>query len=76
MLGNDLLEFHTRRYAMNFLSCVEYFLPEAQVRRSSLTVEIGNRTVSLGVFPISIDVEATRRVARSRAARRRGSRAA
>ena len=57
MLGNDLLEFHTRRYAMNFLSCVEYFLPDAQVRRSSLTVEIGGRMVSLGVFPISIDVE-------------------
>jgi trehalose 6-phosphate synthase len=57
MLGNDLIEFHTRRYAMNFLSCVEYFLPEAQVRRSSLTVQVGRRTVSLGVFPISIDVE-------------------
>ncbi len=57
MLGNDLLEFHTRRYAMNFLSCVEYFLPEAQVRRSSLTIQVGSRTVTLGAFPISIDVE-------------------
>lgn len=57
MLGNDLIEFHTRRFAMNFLSCVEYFLPEAQVRRGSLSVAIGGRTVSLGVFPISIDVE-------------------
>jgi len=57
MLGNDLLEFHTRRYAMNFLSCVEYFIPEARVRRSSLSVEYDGREVSLGVFPISIDVE-------------------
>ena len=57
MLGNDLLEFHTRRYAANFLSCVEYFLPDAEVRRSSLTVEVGGRTVALGAFPISIDVE-------------------
>jgi trehalose 6-phosphate synthase len=57
MLGNDLLEFHTRRYAANFLSCVEYFLPDAEVRRSSLTIRIGDRTVALGAFPISIDVE-------------------
>lgn len=68
MLGNDLIEFHTRRYAMNFLSCVEYFLPEAQVRRSSLTVEVGDRTVSLGVFPISIDVELYESLASSPAA--------
>ncbi|MHB1223023.1 MAG: alpha,alpha-trehalose-phosphate synthase (UDP-forming) [Gemmatimonadaceae bacterium] len=57
MLGSDLLEFHTRRYAMNFLSCVEYFLPDAQVRRSSLSVEYDGREIVLGVFPISIDVE-------------------
>ena len=57
LLGNDLLEFHTRRYAMNFLSCVEYFLPDAAVRRSTLTVDVDDRTVAVGAFPISIDVE-------------------
>jgi trehalose-6-phosphate synthase len=57
LLGNDLLEFHTRRYAMNFLSCVEYFLPDAAVRRSTLTVDVDGRTVAVGAFPISIDVE-------------------
>lgn len=68
MLGNDLLEFHTRRYAMNFLSCVEYFIPDARVRRSSLSVEYDGREVSLGVFPISIDVEHYENLASSPAA--------
>ena len=68
MLGNDLLEFHTRRYAMNFLSCVEYFLPDAVVRRSSLSVAYDGREVSLGVFPISIDVELYESLASSAAA--------
>ncbi|HEX5830744.1 MAG TPA: trehalose-6-phosphate synthase [Gemmatimonadaceae bacterium] len=58
LLGNDLIEFQTRRYAMNFLSCVEYFLPKrARVHRSTLTVDIGPRRVTLGVYPISIDVD-------------------
>ncbi len=68
MLGNDLLEFHTRRYAMNFLSCVEYFMPDAQVRRSSLSVEYDGREIVLGVFPISIDVEHYENLASSPAA--------
>ena len=58
LLGNDLIEFHTRRYAMSFLSCVEHFLPtRARVHRSTLTVDVGPRRVSLGVYPISIDVD-------------------
>ncbi len=68
MLGNDLLEFHTRRYAMNFLSCVEYFMPDAEVRRASLSVEYNGREIFLGVFPISIDVELYENLASSPAA--------
>jgi trehalose 6-phosphate synthase len=58
LLGNDLLEFHTDRYAHNFLNCVREFLPDAQVRGESLRVSLDGRQVALGVFPISIDVEA------------------
>ncbi|HLV26561.1 MAG TPA: trehalose-6-phosphate synthase [Gemmatimonadales bacterium] len=68
MLGNDLLEFHTRRFVMNFLSCVEYFVPGAVVRRSTLTVEYEGRVISLGVFPISIDVDLYEKLASSPAA--------
>src|SRR5690606_37636420 len=71
MLGNDLLEFHTRRFAMNFLSCVEHFVPGAVARRSSLTVEYEDRVISLGAFPISIDVNLYEKLATTPAAERR-----
>ena len=57
LLGNDLIEFHTERYAHNFLNCVREFVPEARVRGESLRVSVDGRQVVLGVFPISIDVE-------------------
>jgi trehalose 6-phosphate synthase len=63
LLGNDLIEFHTERYAQNFLSCVREFLPDARVRGESLRVGIDGRQSMLGVFPISIDVDAFERLA-------------
>ena len=57
LLGSDLIEFHTERYARNFLDCVRAFLPDADVRGESLRVGVGGRQVVLGVFPISIDVD-------------------
>ena len=65
LLGNDLIEFHTERYAQNFLSCVREFLPDADVRGESLRVGIDGRQVVLGAFPISIDVAAFERLALS-----------
>jgi trehalose-6-phosphate synthase len=63
LLGNDLIEFHTDRYAHNFLNCVRHFLPDAKVRGESLRVGVDGRTIALGVFPISIDVDAFERLA-------------
>jgi trehalose 6-phosphate synthase len=57
MLGNDLIEFHTARYASNFIDCVREFLPDARPYGESLTVRLGARTIHTGAFPISIDVE-------------------
>jgi len=65
LLGNDLIEFHTDRYAHNFLNCVREFLPDAQVRGESRRVFLDGRDISLGVFPISIDVESFERLALS-----------
>lgn len=65
LLGNDMLEFHTERYARNFLACVRAFLPDAEVREESLRVWVDGRQVVVGVFPISIDVEAFERLALS-----------
>jgi trehalose 6-phosphate synthase len=71
LLANDVVGFHTERYAHNFLRMVESFLPDARVDYEASTVRWRRRTVLVRSYPISIDVEATRRVATSRAARRR-----
>lgn len=56
MLGNDLIEFHTDRYAVNFLDCVRHHVPEATVDGARKSVSYHGRTVHVGAFPISIDV--------------------
>ncbi len=69
MLGNDLLEFHTERHAMNFMDCVATFVPGAQVRREHHFVRYEGRTVRVGAFPISVDAAYYERLAREGAPR-------
>ena len=57
LLGNDLMEFHTERYAVNFIDCVASFIPEARVDPARLVVQYAGRTIHVGAFPISIDYE-------------------
>lgn len=57
LLGNDLIEFQIDRYAENFMSCVEQFVPEARVDMVRQTIVYRDRTMHVGAFPISIDVE-------------------
>ncbi|HEX6060329.1 MAG TPA: trehalose-6-phosphate synthase [Gemmatimonadaceae bacterium] len=57
MLGNDLLEFHTERYARNFLDCVSQFCPDIAVDERRLCAQLTDHTLQVGAFPISIDVE-------------------
>jgi trehalose 6-phosphate synthase len=71
LLANDVVGFQTARYAHNFLRMVESFVPRATVDYEGSTVRWRRRTIRVRSYPISIDVEATRRVATSRAARRR-----
>jgi trehalose 6-phosphate synthase len=65
MLGNDLVEFHTERYALNFLGCVAEFIPDADIDADSLTVSYEGRQIQVASFPISIDVEHYERLATS-----------
>lgn len=65
LLANDLLEFHTERYATNFLECAAQLLPGAAVDRRTLTVRYADRTTGLGAFPISIDVRRFEKLAAS-----------
>jgi trehalose 6-phosphate synthase len=71
LLANDVVGFQTQRYAHNFLRMVESFVPRAEVDYEGWSVRWRRRTTHVRSYPISIDVEATRRVATSRAARRR-----
>jgi trehalose 6-phosphate synthase len=71
MLANDVVGFQTERYAHNFLRMIESFVPDATVDYDASEVRRRRRTTRVRVYPISIDVEATRRIAGSRAARRR-----
>jgi trehalose 6-phosphate synthase len=71
LLANDVVGFQTARYAHNFLRMVESFVPKASVDYDAATVRYRRRTIHVRSYPISIDVEATRRVASSRGARRR-----
>ncbi|HEX6139851.1 MAG TPA: trehalose-6-phosphate synthase [Candidatus Limnocylindria bacterium] len=71
LAANDLVAFQTERYAHNFLRTAESFLPGARVdyRARSVTLPDGH-VAHVRHYPISIDVEATRRIASSARARR------
>ncbi|MGH2416933.1 MAG: alpha,alpha-trehalose-phosphate synthase (UDP-forming) [Candidatus Limnocylindria bacterium] len=71
LLANDVVGFQTERYAHNFLRMVESFVPDAVVDYEASTVRRRRRTTHVRHYPISIDVEATRRIAGSLRARRR-----
>ena len=72
LAANDVVGFQTERYAHNYLRSAESFLPGARVDYRSRTVTVPDGHVAhVRHYPISIDVDATRRVAASRAARRR-----
>jgi trehalose 6-phosphate synthase len=71
LLANDVVGFQTDRFAHNFLRMVASFVPDATVDYEAGLVRRRRRTTHVRAYPISIDVEATRRIAGSRAARRR-----
>ena len=71
LLANDVVGFQTERYAHNFMRMIESFVPDAKVDYAERTVRRRRRTTYVRHYPISIDVDATRLIAGSRAALRR-----
>ncbi len=65
LLGNDLLAFHTERYALNFLGCVAELIPEADIDAETMRVHFGGRSIEIGTHPISIDFEKYEQLAKS-----------
>jgi trehalose 6-phosphate synthase len=70
LLGNDVVAFHTERFARNFLLCAQELLG-LPVNLDKMTVEVGARTVTARTYPISIDVDALLATAKSKAVRNR-----
>ena len=56
VLGNDVVAFHSRLYARNFLLCCQELLGLA-VDLERYTVEVGDRTVATRWHPISVNPE-------------------
>jgi trehalose 6-phosphate synthase/phosphatase len=54
LLACDLVGFHCAGYAANFMDCAERLLG-SRVDRESGKIEHGERTVTVGVFPLGID---------------------
>ena len=54
LLACDLIGFHIRSYAHNFIDCAERSLG-ARVHRDEMLVEYGDRTTRVSAFPIGIE---------------------
>jgi trehalose 6-phosphate synthase len=64
LLGADVVAFHTRRFARNFLVCARELL-DLPVDLDAGTVEVDGRVVVARHYPISIDVDAVEKLAAS-----------
>jgi trehalose 6-phosphate synthase len=63
LLANDIIGFHTRSYRRNFLQCCRDLL-DLQVDMERGVVVCDDREVWVRAYPLPIDYEATRAVAR------------
>ena len=54
LLGSDVVGFHTRRYARNFVLCAAELLG-LPTNLDDLTVTVGDRVVRARYYPISVD---------------------
>jgi trehalose 6-phosphate synthase len=63
LLANDIVGFHTRSYRRNFLQCCRDLM-ELEVDFERGVVHIDGREVWVRAYPLPIDAEATRAVAR------------
>lgn len=64
LLANDLVGFHVDRYCDHFLDCVEAFVPDATVFREDRSVQFNGRRVDIDSFPLGVDVQRIRELAR------------
>ena len=61
----DIVGFQTMRDARCFLTGCEEFLPEAEVDYANSVVRVNSHQTAVRAYPLSIDAEEVRRIARS-----------
>ncbi len=66
MLGADVLGFQAERWAENFLLCARDTLRDAHVDVRRRRIRIGDRTVLVRTYPVSLDPEPLRATSRSK----------
>lgn len=64
VLANDIVGFHTQRWANNFLACCEELLDGVEVDRRQAVVRHGDRETWARVYPLPISVRWWQQVAR------------
>ena len=64
MLANDIIGFHTHAYSINFIRCCDELL-EAEVDYDRCVIHHAGGQTRCRAFPLGIDAERLRRVARS-----------
>jgi trehalose 6-phosphate synthase len=69
MLGNDIVGFQTRTHARSFMYTCEAYVPDARIDYAGRGVLWRGRRIEVRDYPISIDVNAVRKVAYSKEAR-------
>jgi trehalose 6-phosphate synthase len=62
LLGCDVVAFHTRRFARNFLACARELL-DLPVDMEAGIVEVDGRRVAARHYPVSVDVDALEKLA-------------
>jgi trehalose 6-phosphate synthase len=65
LLANDIIGFHTQAYRRNFLQCCRDLLGLEVDFDRGIVINRGGHEVWVRAYPLPIDAEATRRVARS-----------
>jgi trehalose 6-phosphate synthase len=69
MLGNDIVGFQTRDHARSFMYTCEAYVPDCQIDYAGRGILWHGRRIEVRDYPISIDIDAVRRVAYSKEAR-------
>lgn len=72
LLAYDLIGFQTGRDRRNFINCVRQLIPDVRTSGKGhlMHVDLGDRTVKVGSFPIGLDAKGLRQAVESHEVRR------